>query len=109
MAKKASINRMWKQFESTVARDFGSERNPLSGENSRHDTNSDALHEKVYIEAKRDQKVFGIRLVKLIEDTMAKAKKEKKVPMIAVKIKGKHGYMVVCHKKDLKALAEEMV
>jgi hypothetical protein len=108
MAKRSSINKLWKQFELIVAREFGTERNPLSGENSRHDTNSDSLHPRVYIEAKRDQSYIGVRFLKLMEDTFSKAKREKKIPMVALKVKGKQGYLIVCKNTDLKRLAKEM-
>ena len=42
----------WKKHERKVARRAGTERTPLSGLNSRHDTNSDSLSEEFYIEAK---------------------------------------------------------
>jgi len=109
VAKRSSINRQWKAFETMVARDFGTERTPLSGSNSRHETHSDSLHEDVYIESKRDQGLIGARFARLIEDTMKKAKAENKIPMIAFKIKGKRGYMIVCHRDDLKGLASEMI
>lgn len=47
MADKA-----WKAYERRVARFFGSERTPLSGINSRHDTSSDSLHSTLYVETK---------------------------------------------------------
>jgi hypothetical protein len=109
MAKRQSINGLWKTFERIVARDFGTERNPLSGENSRHDTNSDSLHKRVYIEAKRDQKYFGKTFRDLVHDTFEKAKREKKIPMIALKEKGKQGYLIVVRSTDLKKLAKEMI
>lgn len=107
MATRASINKMWKAHETAVARDFGAERTPLSGQNSRHETHSDSLHPRVYIEAKRDQSLVGKRFMDLIDDTWSKALDEDKIPMIAFKIKGTRGYMIVCHSEDLKDLAEE--
>ena len=109
MAKRVSIRKLWKKFELDVARDFGTERNPLSGENSRHETNSDSLHKNVYIEAKRDQKFLGKILLNLLHDTVLKSKKEKKIPMIALKEKGKQGYWIMVRSNDLKSLAKEMV
>lgn len=107
MATRKSINKMWKAFEATVAKEFGSERTPLSGENSRHDTHSDSLHPRIYIEAKRDQRLVGKTFSDLIDDTWCKALDEDKIPMIAFKIQGTRGYMIVCHSEDLKDLAEE--
>jgi len=41
-----------KAFERRVADAFCTERNPLSGQHSKHDTCSDTLHETLYVEAK---------------------------------------------------------
>ena len=46
------MSKRWKTYELKVARFFGTERTPLSGINSRHDTSSDTLHASLYLEAK---------------------------------------------------------
>lgn len=43
---------LWKTYERKVAKFFNTNRTPLSGINSRHDTHSDTLHPKLYIEVK---------------------------------------------------------
>lgn len=45
-------DKRWKRYELKAARFFGSERTPLSGINSRHDTHSDTLQWILYIETK---------------------------------------------------------
>ncbi len=57
-------DKVWKAFERQVARFFGTERTPGSGSAGTFvaksgnvvRTNSDSLHETLYIEAKRDKK-----------------------------------------------------
>lgn len=41
----------WKTVELRIAKDFGTDRTPLSGINSKH-TGSDTLHDKLFIEVK---------------------------------------------------------
>lgn len=45
-------DRYWKVCERRAAKFFGTNRTPLSGINSRHDTSSDTLHPRLYIEVK---------------------------------------------------------
>jgi len=60
----------WKARERKVAREFGTERTPLSGGGSRH-TRSDSLHAKLYMEQKLREKHSAITLWR---DTAKKAK-----------------------------------
>lgn len=101
---KATSKSSWKSFERKVAEDFNTKRVPLSGSNSGHGTQSDSLHERVYIECKVRQK-FSLQT--LFEDTERKAKVEHKTPVVAVKQKGSNGYLLVCRPDDLKKLAAE--
>lgn len=93
----------WKQLERVVAEFFGTRRVPLSGSNSGHGTNSDSLHEKLYIECKLRGK---ISLWALFEDTERKAKQENKIPIVAIKQKGSRGYLLVMRPLDVKKIAE---
>jgi len=82
----------WKVQERRSASKLGGERNPLSGGASRH-TQGDVIHPKLYVECKWASK---IALLTLMHDTEAKAKKEKKVPVLALHKKGeKHDYYLV--------------
>jgi hypothetical protein len=76
----------WKAFERKVAKLFGTRRNPLSGGMSGHKTRSDSLHGKVYIESKwlKGQGDAGMAAFSLWEDTVAKAKREGKIPALAM-------------------------
>lgn len=99
MADKA-----WKQLERRVAAFFHAPgRTPLSGSNSRHNTQSDTLHEALYVECKQ-RKACGA--VALFRDTEAKARLEKKVPVVALQQTGDTlGWLIVCRPKDLAVLA----
>jgi hypothetical protein len=92
-----------------VAKLFGTNRVPLSGMNSRHDTHSDTLHERLYIECKRDLKYFPVKLVRLIADVEEKAAAEDKVPVIALKQHGRKGFLVLLHIEDVEEVAEYIV
>lgn len=78
VVRKPTSKSTWKSFEREVAKHFGTKRVPLSGSNSGHNTNSDTLHPKLYIECK----VRGKSAIwTLFEDTRNKAKVEKKFPL----------------------------
>lgn len=93
----------WKSFEREVAKFFGTRRVPLSGSNSGHGTNSDSLHDKLYIECKVRGK---ISLWNLFVDTEKKAKVENKIPIVAIKQKGEKGYLIVMRPDDLQKIAK---
>lgn len=101
---KPTSKSAWKGFERKVASDFGTRRVPLSGSNSGHNTNSDSLHDTLYIECKLRGK---IALWELFRDTEAKAKVERKVPVVAVKQKGEKGYLLLIRPEHLEAIARE--
>ena len=92
----------WKRVESKVAAKFGTVRTPLSGSNSRH-TSSDSLRKDLYIEIKC-RKAWAI--FTLWKDVKAKAKKEKKHPILILHEVGKHSYLRV-EETDLKELELE--
>ena len=101
--KNATSKSCWKGFERTVAKFFSTKRVPLSGSNSGHNTNSDSLHPKVYIECKVRHK---IAIWQLFKDTADKAKNERKIPVVALKQKGEKGYLLVVRPEDLQKIAE---
>ena len=99
MADKA-----WKVFERKTARYFGcQDRTPLSGRNSKH-TASDTLHEQLFIECKQRKKHA---VIKLWREAKELADKEKKIPVVALSEKGKHGFWIMCHSSDLLAVANQ--
>lgn len=103
VVKKPTSKECWKSFERTVASYFGTKRVPLSGSNSGHGTNSDSLHDKLYIECKVRGK---ISLWQLFIDTENKAKVEKKLPVVAIKQKGQKGYLLVIRPEHLEKIAK---
>lgn len=103
VVKNSTSKECWKSFERTVASFFGTKRVPLSGSNSGHNTNSDSLHPKVYIECKVRHK---IAIWQLFVDTENKAKNERKVPVVAIKQKGEKGYLLVVRPEDLQKIAK---
>ena len=76
------MSKTWKNNELAIAKAFGARRNPFSGSMS-HQSQSDTLHEKFYIEIKDGKKALP---TKLWADTVQKAKQEGKIPMVV-----KHG------------------
>lgn len=99
MADKA-----WKALERRVAAFFHAiGRTPLSGSNSRHNTESDTLHPAIYVECKQRARSGAVALFR---DTEAKARKEKKIPVVALQQTGDtRGWLIVCRPKDIFALA----
>ena len=90
-------NKGWKQYERLVAAFFQTRRNPLSGFNAGH-SGSDSLHRKFYIECKLRANSY---IHSLFQETKPKAKKEGKLPVLAVKTKFDNGFMVAVHSDDL--------
>lgn len=90
----------WKVMERVVADLFGVKRNPLSGGNSRH-SRSDSLHDELFIECKYSARSS---LWTLFDDAKDKAKKEDKIPVIAIKKKGKSGSLIAIHSDDVEVV-----
>jgi len=98
MADKA-----WKARERSVAASFGSERTPLSGGNGKQ-TRSDTLHPRLFIENKLRVKHSAVTLW---DETATMAKKEKKIPVVALCEKNRPGFFILVHSSNLQAVAAE--
>jgi hypothetical protein len=87
----------WKKLEQKVAQMRNTERTPLSGGNSKI-TSSDTMDKEFFIECKlrRNPAVWN-----LYEKVSKLAEKEKKIPLLVIKKKGKHGELFVVHSKHL--------
>jgi len=96
-------DKKWKAKERKVAKWFGTERNPLSGINGKH-TGSDTLHETLFIEHKHRK---AHSLGNLLRDTIAKARKEEKIPVVTLTEDNRKGFMVLCREEDLQAIANQ--
>lgn len=80
----------WKEFERRVAKMLGTQRTPLSGMMSGHHTSSDTLHKQVYAECKwlKGKRDAGTAVLNLWDDTVKKAKREGKIPLLAMHRRG---------------------
>ena len=99
----ATSKRTWQRFEAAVAAIFGTKRVPLSGSNSGHNTQSDSMHPDIYIECKLRE---SFSIWRLFDDTSKKAKKEGKIPLVAIKEKNKKGCLFIISPDNLKELAD---
>lgn len=97
-------DKKWKAQERRVSNFFGTKRVPLSGRNSGHNTSSDSLHERLYIEAKYRKR---IPIFDLWPEIYKKAKKENKIPVLAVKSMQISDDIFCIRKMDLEKLVEE--
>ena len=80
-------------------------RQPLSGSSGRNDTTrSDSTHERLFIETKL-RSTWCVRT--LFERTKALARREAKVPVLALASKGRPGCLLVVDSADLAALMTE--
>jgi len=90
----------WKFAEDRLARLFGTVRRALSGGGSKTGRD-DSMHPVLYLESKYTKRSS---LWSLFRDTKAKARKEKRVPVIGVQEKGAKGILLVIHQADLEAV-----
>lgn len=93
----STVRNWWKSIERRVASYFGTARTPLSGGLSKI-TRSDTLHPDLYIEVKARTKHSAVTLWR---DTAAKAEKENKVPVVVLVERGKKGFWILVHSKDI--------
>jgi hypothetical protein len=96
-------NPLWKARERQAAKFFGSERNPLSGGMSKH-TRSDSLHEILFIEHKHS---IRHAIISVWKKAKSLAKKESKIPVVTLSVKGEDGFWVLVHSSDLVAVANQ--
>ena len=97
--------RTWQKSEQRAAADFGSLRNPGSGSQNRSDkTRSDSTHERLYLECKASAR-FAV--ITLWDDANAKAKREKKTPVVCLQVKNRPGRWYLIKDTDLQMVAEE--
>lgn len=74
----------WKRAERTIAKKVGGIRTPLSGISSGQ-TSADVIHPSLFIEAKYRQRFAVLSLMAEVEK---RAKKEGKIPVLALQQKG---------------------
>jgi len=94
----------WKQREQQVARFFGAKgRTPLSGGNGGI-TRSDTLHGDLFVEHKHRARHAVLTLWDCVRKL---ARKERKVPVVTLSVKGRPGFWVLVHSDDLTAVANQ--
>ena len=96
-------DKTWKSVERRIAKFFGTQRTPLSGQNSRH-TGADILHDKLFVEIKFRSK---IPFMKTFKYTIEQAKKENKTPMVVFVEKNSRTPILMCNLYDFKKIVEE--
>lgn len=107
-------DKAWKKRERNAAKLFNGVRPALSGINSKI-TGADAIRINkdgtidnefpLFVEVKLRKKHT---VVTLYDETAAKAKKEKKTPVIILAEKNRPGFWIMCKAKDLQLIAKEM-
>lgn len=91
-------DKSWKAQERRIAKAFGTLRNSLSGKMSKAGTSSDTLHERFYIECKRRKM---IAMLEWFAEIVPKAKKEKKIPILALKAANRKDDYILVRLRDL--------
>lgn len=92
----------WKQSERRNAAFFGARRNVLSGSAGRNDlSESDSTHPTLFLESKLKAKC-AVRT--LWSATKAKARKERKTPVLMLCQKHSPGALIVVHEDDFDAV-----
>ena len=92
----------WKRAERTIAKKVGGTRTPLSGSASRQ-TSADVIHPLFYVEVKYRQR-FAV--VSLMEEVAEKARKEGKIPVVALQQKNKKTRYYLVNEQTLLMLLE---
>jgi len=90
-------DKAWKAFERRVAQFFGGVRCPVLGT----ETKADVDHPVLFVECKQRAKHT---VVTLWDNTKRRAKKEKKIPVIALAEKNRPGFWIMLHSDDFSAV-----
>ena len=96
------MDKAWKKFERTVARYFGCERTGPMQAKDANDINHDCLHVQCK-HAKRHA------ILSVWDAAKRVARKDNKIPVVAIKQKGRHGFWLMCHSSDLTAVANQRI
>lgn len=101
----STSRRTWQKGEQKVAAIFGASRQRCSGSSGRPDcSRSDSTHDVLFIETKLRQ-THSART--LLDSTDALAKRENKIPVVALLAKGRPRIVICCYADDLPAIAKE--
>lgn len=95
----------WKRRERDAAGIFGARRQRCSGSSGRPDcSRSDSTHPTIYLETKLRRHHAAVAL---LDATRALARKESRVPVLALATKGRPGVVLVVAEADLAAVLAE--
>lgn len=95
----------WTRAEAALAAFFGARRRPLSGSSNRPDIDGDdVIHPRLWLESKLRARYA---VWSLWREAKALAAKCRKVPVIGLREKGRHGILLVVHSDDFAAVAAE--
>ena len=98
-------NSLWKVVERRVAAFFGATRRALSGSNSKSGGSDDAMHPRLFIEAKSK---ISMPIWRLWLSTKKLAEKEgNKTVVLGLHQKGRSDFLLVINRDDLLAVAAE--
>lgn len=89
-------DKAWKAFERRVASFFKTERNALSGGNSKL-TRSDTLHPTLFIECKQRERFAVIRTW---DDAKRLGTQENKTPVVCLSERNRPGFWILVHSED---------
>ena len=93
-------DKTWKQFERVVARFFGVERTgPMQAKDA-----SDINHPYLHVQCKHSVRHAIVN----VWDAAKKAAGDK-IPVVAVKTKGRHGFWLLVHSSDLTAVSNQRI
>jgi hypothetical protein len=93
----------WKCRERQVAKYFGGERTPLSGNNSKH-TGADIIHDRLFVEHKHRKRHT---LLTLFDKVKKLARRETKIPVVTISEHGRKGFWLLVHSDDLTEVANQ--
>lgn len=93
-------NPAWKKFEQAVARFFGCKRTGPMQAKDANDINHHCLH----VQCKHSQRHA---IVSVWDAAKRVADKDSKIPVVAVKQKGRHGWWLLVKADDLTAVANQ--
>jgi hypothetical protein len=95
-------NPAWKKFERTVARWFGCERTgPMQGKDA-----NDIDHELLHVQCKHAKRHA---IITVWDAARVVADRTNKIPIVAIKQKGRHGFWLMMRSSDLTAVANQRV
>ena len=95
-------NKTWKEFERPVANYFGCKRTGPMQEKDANDIN----HPQLHVQCKHAKKHA---ILTVWDAAKKKTDKSGKIPVVAIKQKGRHGFWLLIRSSDLGAVANQRI